>query len=164
MTDTSLLDGVDPSTPMGECLRRWHQLFSGGPDAFDDVLADHVVLHSPILFKPVVGKDIVSLYLTGAYQTFVLGSEAEVSAGRAEDGWDGTFRYRRLVRDDRDAVLEFETTMAGTYVDGVDIITCDDDGLIVDFKVMVRPLRAVEAVREQMASALETLQGQRPGS
>jgi hypothetical protein len=58
---------------------------------------------------------------------------------------------------ERDAVLEFETTMRGTYVNGVDMITCDDDGLITDFKVMVRPQKAVEAVRERMMAALEQL-------
>ena len=56
-------------------------------------------------------------------------------------------------------MLEFETTMDGKYVNGVDMITCDDAGLIVDFKVMVRPQQAVEAVREMMSAALDALQG-----
>jgi hypothetical protein len=54
-------------------------------------------------------------------------------------------------------VLEFETTMNGKYVNGVDMIRCNDDGLIVDFKVMVRPMQAVEAVSQMMSAALDTL-------
>ena len=73
--------------------------------------------------------------------------------------WDGRFRYIRFVLGERDAILEFETVMAGRYVNGVDMITCDDDGKIVDFKVMVRPMQAVDAVRELMLRALEQLQG-----
>jgi len=159
MTDTSLLDGVDTSTPIGSCLSAWHQLFLGQSDALDHVLADDVVLHSPVLFRPIVGKEIVSLYLTGAYMTFVAGATTdEAPAATGGDTWDGSFRYVRVVTGERDAVLEFETTMAGKYVNGVDMITCDDDGRIVDFKVMVRPQQALEAVRAQMAAALETLQ------
>ena len=119
MTDTSLLDGVDTSTPIGSCLSAWHQLFLGQSDALDHVLADDVVLHSPVLFRPIVGKEIVSLYLTGAYMTFVAGATTdEAPAATGGDTWDGSFRYVRVVTGERDAVLEFETTMAGKYVNG----------------------------------------------
>ncbi len=160
MTDTHLLDDIDASTPIGACLAAWHRLFLGEPDALAAVLADDVVLHSPVLFSPVRGKDMVALYLTGAAMTFVEGSAAGgPRSNSGVDEWDGSFRYVRLLTGDRDAVLEFETTMAGKFVNGVDMITCDDDGLIVDFKVMVRPLKGLEAVREMMAAALEQLHG-----
>jgi hypothetical protein len=55
--------------------------------------------------------------------------------------------------------LEFETNMGGIAVNGVDIITCDDDGMITEFKVMLRPMKAVEAVRDRMAAMLETVGG-----
>ena len=172
MTDTHLLDDVDTSTPIGSCLAAWHGLFEGDRDALARVLADEVVLHSPVLFAPVHGKDLVTLYLTGAAMTFVEGAEpaagspagatdgspAGAGSGAPGDDWDGSFRYVRVLTGERDAVLEFETTMNGRYVNGVDMITCDDDGLIVDFKVMVRPAKAVDAVREMMAAALERLQ------
>ncbi len=179
MTDTHLLDDVDTTTPIGSCLAAWHRLFQGDPDALADVLADDAVLHSPVLFAPIQGKELVSLYLTGAAMTFVRAEEtsaatetsaaAEASAGgdagadgeggtaASDDEWDGGFRYVRILTGEREAVLEFETTMEGKYVNGVDIITCDDDGLIVEFKVMVRPLKAVEAVRAMMAAALDQL-------
>jgi hypothetical protein len=86
---------------------------------------------------------------------------ADSTPKRHPDGgeWDGRFRYVREVLGEHDAVLEFETTMQGKYVNGVDMIRCDDEGRIVDFKVMVRPQQAVEAVRELMMRALEQLQG-----
>ena len=168
MADTSLLDDVDDSTPIGACLHSWHQLFLGEVGALERVLADEVVLHSPVLFRPIHGKDTVLLYLTGAAMTFV-GAAADGDGASADDPppsaasaageWDGRFRYVRVLTGERDAVLEFETTMDGKYVNGVDMITCDDDGLIVDFKVMVRPQQAVEAVRQMMSAALDSLGG-----
>ena len=63
------------------------------------------------------------------------------------------------MRDGHDAVLEFETTIGGKYVNGIDLITCDDDGRIVEFKVMIRPLQAVNIVHEQMRAMLESMSG-----
>lgn len=153
-TDTS-----DP-TPMQRCLNRWHDCVGGDASALEAVLADDVVLHSPVLFRPVEGKAVVTVYLTGALMTFVAPHDPPAAPARPRrDGWDGRFRYVRTVVDTHDAVLEFETTMAGMYVNGVDMITCDDDGMIVDFKVMVRPSRGLDAVAEMMGAALEKLGG-----
>lgn len=162
MHDIDLLsDEADP-TPIQVCLNTWHQFLAGDRGALERLIADDAVLHSPVLFKPVEGKELVMLYLTGASMSFV-GAEADISADdapRAHDigEWDGRFRYVRKLVDTHDALLEFETTMAGKYVNGVDLIRCDDDGNVVDFKVMVRPRQAVEAVRELMAAALDSLQ------
>lgn len=169
MAIASLRTNSDDPTPMQQCLNTWHEFLSGDRDALGRVLADEAVLHSPVLFKPVAGKELVQMYLTGASMTFVgddsdRGNESDRAdeAGRSapsdEGEWDGRFRYVRTVIGERDAILEFETTMAGKYVNGVDMITCNDEGLIVDFKVMVRPRQAVEAVREMMSAALDTLQ------
>ena len=146
-------------TPIERCLATWHEFLRGDREALDRALADDAVLHSPVLFTPQVGKELVKLYLTGASMSFGGDRETAGAPKRHPDGgeWDGRFRYVREVRGERDAILEFETTMKGTYVNGVDMITCDDDGRIVDFKVMVRPLQAMEAVREMMMAALEQL-------
>ena len=149
-------------TPIETALATWHEFLRGDRDALDRVLADDVVLHSPVLFTPQAGKDVVKLYLTGASMTFVGEKPAGGATPKRHPGggeWDGRFRYIRQVLGDHDAVLEFETTMKGAYVNGVDMITVDDDGRIVDFKVMVRPQKAVEAVRELMMGALEQLKG-----
>ena len=60
--------------------------------------------------------------------------------------------------DGETAVLEFETTVGGKYVNGVDIIRCNDQGKIVEIRVMVRPLQAINMVHEQMRAALEAAQ------
>jgi hypothetical protein len=151
-----------PASPIERCLEHWHEfLRSGDPDLLDDLLDDDCVFVSPIVFTPQQGKEITKLYLTAAGNT--LGGNADASpaapAAPAADasGWDGKFRYVRKVRDGNDAVLEFETTMAGKYVNGVDLITCNDEGRIVEFKVMIRPLQAVNLVHEQMKAMLERL-------
>lgn len=155
-----------PDSPLQRCLSGWLEFLDGDPDALRRVLAEDVVLHSPVLFKPQHGRDLVAMYLTGASMTFVgeAGDTREDAGGgrfthRSGEEWDGGFRYVRTVFGERDAVLEFETMMDGKFVNGVDMITCDDDGQIVDFKVMVRPLQAVEAVRAMMFEALQQLQG-----
>jgi hypothetical protein len=162
MSLDSLRTETGDLTPIESCLNTWHQCLSGDLEALDRILADNVVLHSPVLFKPIDGKDLVKMYLTGAAMTFVGSVTSDGGRSAGEGGWDGRFRYVRKVVGDRDAVLEFETTMAGKYVNGVDMITCDDDGQIVDFKVMVRPRQAVDTVRELMSAALDTLQGSDP--
>ena len=68
-----------------------------------------------------------------------------------------SFRYTKRILDGNHAVLEFETFIDGLQVNGVDIITCDDDGLIVEFKVMIRPRQALEKVREQMMHMIESV-------
>ena len=163
-------------TPLCKALAVWHEFLTGDRSALERVIADDAVLHSPVLFKPQHGKELVTMYLTGASMTFVGSAKPGQDApgdNTAEGGatetrtfkhpsggeWDGRFRYVRAIHGERDAVLEFETVMAGKYVNGVDLITCNDDGLITDFKVMVRPQQAVEAVREMMFAAIQQIQG-----
>jgi len=67
------------------------------------------------------------------------------------------FRYTKKVLSGDTAVLEFETTIDGRYVNGVDIIRCNEAGRIVEFRVMIRPLQAVDAVHRQMAATLERM-------
>ena len=74
------------------------------------------------------------------------------------DPADGAFRYTKQVLAGHVAMLEFETTVGGKYVNGIDIIRCDDTGHIVEFRVMIRPLQAVNAVHEQMREMLASMQ------
>ena len=87
------------------------------------------------------------------------GDEAEGDVGAKEKGSHGGFRYTKKVISDNQAVLEFETTMRGKFVNGVDIISWNDDGKIVEFKVMIRPLQAVNAVHAAMGAMLKSMQG-----
>ena len=133
-------------------IERWHAVLRGEL-AFEDVFHEDCTFWSPVLFRPVEGRDLTALYLRAAYQVFP-GDGAD--ATDSTDGPSG-FRYTKRVLDGNHAVLEFETTMDGVSVNGVDIITCDDDGLITEFKVMVRPRKAVEKVQAQMAAMLEQM-------
>ncbi len=137
-----------------QTIAQWHDFLRGRlAGGLDELLHDDVVFYSPIVFTPQEGKAITKLYLEAAGQT--LPGErpegADVSTG------SGGFRYTKQVLADDTAVLEFETTVDGKYVNGVDIIRCDADGKIVEFRVMIRPLQAVNLVHQQMAAMLERM-------
>ena len=123
-------------------VQAWHQLIQDRNVAgLDDVLADDAVFHSPIVHTPQEGKALTKLYLTGAFQVL-----------------DSTnFRYVREVVSGDHAVLEFVTEVDGITVNGVDMIQWNADGKIVDFKVMIRPLKAVHLLHQKMAEMLQKL-------
>lgn len=133
-----------------DVIARWHQHMNGEPGVLDELLHDDVVFYSPVVFTPQRGKAITTLYLTAAATAFV---------GRTgdDDAWSSPFRYTKQVIAGDTAVLEFETSMDGKYVNGVDIIRIDDAGRIVEFRVMIRPLQAVNTVHRMMGAALEAL-------
>ena len=112
------------------------------------------MFYSPIVYTPQVGKTVTALYLQAA--AVALPGDAEAGAPTSAPPGGG-FRYTKQVLDGDTAVLEFETTIDGRYVNGVDIIRCNGAGRIVEFRVMVRPLQAVDAVQRRMAATLERL-------
>lgn len=141
-----------------EVVERWHQHLRGRlPGGLDELLADDVVFYSPIVFTPQEGKAITKAYLQAAGQTLPGDTPAGGGADPGGPPSGGAFRYTKQVMSGDTAVLEFETTLQGKYVNGVDIIRCDDDGRIVEFRVMIRPLQAVNLVHEQMRAALEAM-------
>jgi hypothetical protein len=151
-----------------DVIERWHRHLRGDlPGGLDELLHEDVVFYSPIVYTPQQGREITKLYLTAAGQTLP-GDGAAAGAGLeggavgggdgGGDGGSGAFRYTKHVLDGDTAVLEFETTVEGKYVNGVDIIRCDDAGKIVEFRVMIRPLQAVNLVHAQMKAALERMQ------
>jgi hypothetical protein len=135
-------------------IHQWHAYMRGDlPDGLDILLDDDVVFYSPIVFTPQVGKEITKMYLLAAGQTL----PGEKSAPSQTDVPSQKFRYTKQVLDGNMAVLEFETTIEGKYANGVDIITCNDAGKITEFRVMMRPLQAINAVHRQMGQALEQM-------
>jgi ketosteroid isomerase-like protein len=138
-----------PSAAILDAIDRWHDFMRGDrPDGLDELLADDAVIYSPVVFTPQRGKAIVAMYLQAAKATF---------AAVGFDAADGpSFRYVKCVASGDTAVLEFETEMGGRYVNGVDIIRVDDTGKIVEFRVMVRPLQALNAVHALMSAQLAT--------
>lgn len=142
-----------------QVIERWHAHLRGElPGGLDELLDDDVVFYSPIVYTPQEGKAITTMYLEAAGQTLP-GDGAGAGSGDTHTG-AGRFRYTKQVLAGDTAVLEFETTVDGKYVNGVDIIRCNDDGRIVEFRVMIRPLQAVNLVHQQMAAMLERMQQQ----
>ena len=132
-------------------MEKWFAVVGGNGD-IRELLHKDCVFWSPVLFHPQVGADLTAMYLSAAGMVFPGDDEKEKSEGQS-----GSFKYTKKVFDGNHAVLEFETMIGGISVNGVDIISCDDDGKIVEFKVMLRPQKAVEKAREQMMAALGQL-------
>ncbi|HET9061657.1 MAG TPA: nuclear transport factor 2 family protein [Candidatus Binatia bacterium] len=123
-------------------VSKWHAMLEAKEIArLDDLLADDVVFHSPVVHTPQRGKAITTIYLTAAYQVL----------------FGSGFRYVREVAGDSDAILEFVAEIDGIHVNGVDMMHWNAEGKIDDFKVMVRPLKAVNLLHGLMARMLEQL-------
>ena len=143
--------------PIDTCIANWHRHLRGElPGGLDAILHEDCTFLSPIVFTPQQGRDITKLYLTAAGSTLG-GGDGDVTDAINAGSSDGNFRYVNEVLHGHHAVLEFETTVDGKYANGVDIITCDDDAMITEFKVMMRPLQAINAVHAQMKAMLERL-------
>jgi hypothetical protein len=137
-----------------QVVEKWHAHLRGElPGGLEELLDDDVVFYSPIVFTPQEGKAITTLYLQAAGQTL----PGDASAKSSPNASSGGFRYTKTVLDGDTAVLEFETTVEGKYVNGVDIIRCNEHGRIVEFRVMIRPLQAINLVHQQMAAMLERM-------
>jgi hypothetical protein len=135
-----------------DAIARWHRYLAGElPGGLDELLADDVVFYSPVVYTPQRGKRLAIQYLETASRA--LAGEA------AADGAGEAFRYTKQVLAGDTAVLEFETSVDGKYVNGVDIIRCNDAGRIVEFRVMMRPLQGIQAVHEQMGRRLAASSG-----
>jgi len=127
-------------------IEAWHALVrSHDPRGLDALLAEDAVFISPVVHTPQRGKALTQAYLSAAFQVF----------------FNPSFRYVREIQGPTDAMLEFETEIDGVLVNGVDIIKWNEDGKIIEFKVMVRPLKAIQRVHERMAAMLAARQ--RPG-
>jgi hypothetical protein len=125
---------------MNNPLEIWHQAIKErNTNHLSTILADDVVLHSPIVHSLIEGKKMVTFYLMAAFQTFVTPE----------------FTYVRELADDSNAILEFTTEIDGIFVNGVDMISWNEEGKIIDFKVMVRPLKAINLIHEKMKMMLE---------
>jgi hypothetical protein len=120
-------------------VQRWHDIVRTRDAAgIPALLADDVVFLSPVVHTPQRGKAITTAYLAAALQVF----------------GQPSFRYVREIVGERDAMLEFELELEGTFVNGVDLMRLDEAGRIVEFKVMLRPLQAVQVIHRMMGEML----------
>lgn len=120
-------------------LETWHEILEQGqPERLVEILAEDCVFFSPVVHTPQAGRELTQLYLSAALQVF-----------------NDNFHYVKQVVTDQHAVLEFQCELDGIVVNGVDIMTFDEAGKIVEFKVMVRPLKAINLLHARMKAMLE---------
>ncbi|QLQ26112.1 MAG: nuclear transport factor 2 family protein [Dechloromonas sp.] len=121
----------------------WHRLVEErNPRGLDALLDANAVFLSPVVHTPQRGRKLAAMYLAAAFQALC----------------NPTFRYVREIVGSTDAMLEFETEIEGVSVNGVDIIKWNEAGQIVEFKVMLRPLRAINLIHQHMAAMLQANQ------
>jgi hypothetical protein len=125
-------------------LAAWHAYMAATPDAsaLRALLAEDAIFHSPVVHTPQASRDKVFAYLWGAAHVFA----------------DTGFTYVREMVDGNDVLLEFTATIDGIHLNGIDLIRFDDVGQIIDFKVMVRPMKAMTMLWEKMGAQLATAQ------
>jgi hypothetical protein len=121
----------------------WHSLVNAhDPSGLEDLLADDAVFFSPVVHTPQRGKALTKAYLAAAFQVF----------------FNPSFHYVREILGPSVAMLEFETEIDGILVNGVDIIKWNASGKVTEFKVMIRPLKAINLIHECMAAMLAAAQ------
>ena len=117
----------------------WHRIVRDSDTAaLDALLAEEAVFHSPVVHTAQRGKALTHAYLSAALRV----------------PFNDSFAYVREVRGAADAVLEFEVEIDGVLINGVDMIRWNAAGQILDFKVMIRPLKALNLVHQGMAALL----------
>ena len=126
-------------------VERWHRVVrERDRAALDELIDDDAVFFSPVVNSPQRGKKVTLMYLSAALQVFL----------------GPSFRYVREIVGASDAMLEFETEIDGVIVNGVDILRWNAAGRIVEFKVMLRPLKAINLIHERMTAMLQAKGGQ----
>lgn len=125
---------------INHAIEQWHQFIKQGDVALlNKIFAEDAVFHSPVLHTPQKGKALTMMYLNAAYHVFK----------------DNNFVYKRQVVQNTQAVLEFETVIDDIVINGVDIIECNQQGKIIEFKVMIRPLQGLQKIQQKMMEMLD---------
>ena len=125
-----------------DLIQKWHEVLKNDDQGLlENLIADDAIFSSPVVFTPMEGKEITLMYLSAAGKSFNMEK----------------FQYTKEIHDGMNSVLEFETYIDDISVNGVDIIEWNEDGKIANFKVMIRPFKAVQKVQQKMVEALESL-------
>ena len=118
-------------------LAAWHRFIaSGDAELLADLLAEDVVFLSPFSDEPQNGRDSLMTYMLAAIQAF---------------GDKSGIRYVRELTDGSEVSLEFEATLDGIAINGVDLIRFDLEGRIIDFRAFIRPLSAAALLKDRLA-------------
>ena len=121
-------------------IKIWHEVVKSGEIAMlDNILDENCIFYSPVVFSPQKGKEATKKYLTAAAVVFA----------------DDSFKYTKELVSSRLACLEFELILNEININGIDIISWNEEGKITEFKVMIRPLKAVEIIHKYMGEKLK---------
>ena len=136
-------------------IEKWHQIVKTKDiSLYDELLDKDVVFYSPVVFTPQKGIDLTKAYLMAAGGVF---ADKNEPSKEEEIKKDSAFRYVKEIVGDKNAILEFESELNGKYVNGIDLISWNEEGKITEFKVFIRPLQAVNALHEMMGKMLERM-------
>jgi len=138
-------------------VEKWYEVIkSDNPDKYDEILAEDCVFYSPVVYTPQKGRELTKMYLMAAGGVF--GGEDSPKEILDETS-PSKFRYIKEIIGENSAVLEFESEVDGIYVNGIDLISWNEENKITEFKVIVRPLQAVNKLHQQMQDMLEKMKG-----
>ncbi len=122
-------------------ILKWHDVVSlRDYNMLTEIVDDNCIFYSPVVFTPQRGKDITLKYLMAASEVFNASN----------------FKYHKEIISNQHASLEFTLTLEDTEINGIDLITWNDDGLITEFKVFIRPLQGVNIIHKMMGNMLES--------
>jgi hypothetical protein len=133
------MNAVNPLAPLPQrTLDGWHRFVaSGDRELLASLLSEHIVFRSPFVQSPIAGRRAALLVLTTVVQIFE------------------NFRYHRtFIAGSHDAALEFGADIGKWQPKGVDLIKFDDAGKMIEFEVMVRPIKALQALGEEMGNRI----------
>ena len=122
-------------------INKWHEVVANQDhDLLKSILAENVIFYSPVVFTAQKGKDLTFLYLMAAAQVFN----------------NKSFSYIKEIINENHATLEFEVNINGIEINGIDLITWNEEGMIIEFKVFIRPLQGVNVIHKMMQQMLES--------
>ena len=122
-------------------ISKWHDVVSlRDYNMLTEIVDENCIFYSPVVFTPQRGKDITLKYLMAASEVFNASN----------------FKYHKEIISNQHASLEFTLTLEDTEINGIDLITWNDDGLITEFKVFIRPLQGVNIIHKMMGNMLES--------
>ena len=123
-------------------IEKWHEVIeSGSAELLSDIIADNCIFYSPVVFSPQEGKEITIKYLTAAAMVFGVDS----------------FLYTKELINKNNACLEFELEINKIHINGIDLITWNDENKIIEFRVFIRPLKGVQIIHEFMGGTLDKI-------
>jgi len=121
-----------------QTLAGWHAFVaSGNPDLLRSLLAEHIVFRSPFVQSPIPGRIATLLVLTTVVQIF-----------------ENFHYHREFVAGSHDAALEFSANIGKWQLKGIDLIKFNAAGEMIEFEVMIRPIKALQALGDEMGNRI----------